>query len=54
MKSVQPLRAVDEEGLGMTEGKRQERGRGLIVRHRNSRLKHYDLILQAMGASGAG
>lgn len=41
-------------GLGKTEGKRQERGRGLIVRLRNLRLEHYDLMLQAMGATDAG
>lgn len=41
-------------GLGKTEGKRQERGRGLTVRLRNLRLKLCDLIVQAMGATDAG
>ena len=34
--------------LGMAEGKRQKRCRGLVVR-----LKHYNLMLQAIGATGA-
>lgn len=36
-------------GLGTTWGKRQERCRGLSMRHRYAGLRCYDLTLQAMG-----